>query len=465
MYRSNSNPSMSWPRFVLALLVGLPLAGCEGVLEVTDPDIVTPDNLTSEIGLQTLRNGALGLFTTAYAGGGSTDGQIMATGLMTDEWLHSGTFPTRFQADVRSAQNDNGTLSGVYFRLQRARVALEDAAAKLDTLGSDPTNDERIGEMLAYAGFTYIAFGENYCEGVPYSFQPETGDTEFGQPTTRDETFDLAIARFDAAIAHPAVASDVADMARVGRGRVLLNQGNYAAAAAAVASVADGFVKVHRHSSNSSGQRNSIFELNVSFGRWSISDNEGINGLNFRSANDPRVQWALCPGCAFDTSEQVPGTPAVGDNWQHTNYTSRNDPVRLATGIEARLIETEADLRAGRTGNWLAKLNGLRAQWGSLASIVRGDATGTLAPLADPGTTTSREDLMFRERAFWLFSTGHRLGDLRRLVRQYGRNAGSVFPTGAYFKAGANYGTDVVLLISQEEENNPNFSECTNLSA
>ena len=465
MYRSNSTSSGGWPRLILALLVGLPLAGCEGVLEVTDPDIVTPDNLTSEIGLQTLRNGALGLFTIAYAGGGQTDAIIMVSGLMSDEWLHSGTFVTRFRLETRTITDDNGTLGGVYRRLHGARAALEDAAAKLDTLGATPATDERIAEMLAYAGFIYVAFGENYCEGVPYSFQPEAGETVFGQPTTRDETLDLAIARFDAAIAHPAVSSEVADMARVGKGRALLDKGDFAGAALAVASVADGFTKVHNHSSNSADQRNSVFEFNVRGGRWSLSDNEGVNGLNFRSANDPRVQWGLCPGCAFDTSEQVPGTPAVGDNWQLTNYTSRDDPVRLATGIEARLIEAEAALKAGNTGNWLAELNGLRAQWASLASVVRGDATGTLAPLADPGTTTGREDLMFRERAFWLFSTGHRLGDLRRLVRQYGRNSESVYPTGVYFKPGGTYGTDVVLKVAQEEENNPNFSGCTNLSA
>jgi len=61
---------------------------------------------------------------------------------------------------------------------------------------------------------------------------------------------------------------------------------------------------------------------------------------------------------------------------------------------------------------------------------------------------------MFSERAFWLFGTGHRLGDLRRLVRHYGRAAESVFPTGAYFKGGV-YGSDVNLPIPLEESNNP----------
>jgi hypothetical protein len=61
---------------------------------------------------------------------------------------------------------------------------------------------------------------------------------------------------------------------------------------------------------------------------------------------------------------------------------------------------------------------------------------------------------MFSERAFWFFATGHRLGDLRRLVRQYGRAAESVFPTGAYFKGGT-YGPDVNLPIPFDELNNP----------
>jgi hypothetical protein len=66
---------------------------------------------------------------------------------------------------------------------------------------------------------------------------------------------------------------------------------------------------------------------------------------------------------------------------------------------------------------------------------------------------------LFDERAHWLYSTGHRLGDLRRLIRQYGRGTESVFPTGAYFKGGS-YGGDVNFPVPQPEENNPNFAQC-----
>jgi hypothetical protein len=67
---------------------------------------------------------------------------------------------------------------------------------------------------------------------------------------------------------------------------------------------------------------------------------------------------------------------------------------------------------------------------------------------------------MFRERAFWLFLTGHRQGDLRRLIRQYGRNAVQVYPTGAY-PGGATYGNDVTAPIPAAERlSNTLFTGC-----
>jgi hypothetical protein len=73
-------------------------------------------------------------------------------------------------------------------------------------------------------------------------------------------------------------------------------------------------------------------------------------------------------------------------------------------------------------------------------------------------------DLLFSERAFWMFATGHRLGDMRRLIRQYSRSAEDVFPSGTYLKGGS-YGTDVNLPMPQEEGNNPNFAGCLDRNA
>ncbi|HEX9608385.1 MAG TPA: hypothetical protein VF962_14250, partial [Gemmatimonadaceae bacterium] len=76
----------------------------------------------------------------------------------------------------------------------------------------------------------------------------------------------------------------------------------------------------------------------------------------------------------------------------------------------------------------------------------------------------SEVDLLFRERAFWLWSTGHRLADLRRLVRPvadggFGRAENAVFPNGPYAKGGS-YGTDKFLVIPLAERNNPQFTGC-----
>ena len=61
--------------------------------------------------------------------------------------------------------------------------------------------------------------------------------------------------------------------------------------------------------------------------------------------------------------------------------------------------------------------------------------------------------MLFEERARWLFGTAHRLGDLRRLVRQYGFGQEQVFPSGSFFKGGA-YGSDVNFPIPFEEHEN-----------
>ncbi len=62
----------------------------------------------------------------------------------------------------------------------------------------------------------------------------------------------------------------------------------------------------------------------------------------------------------------------------------------------------------------------------------------------------------------WLYLTGHRLGDLRREVRTYGRSADSVFPSGNYLgAAGGQIGTEVNFPITVDEQNNPKAPQCT----
>ena len=90
-----------------------------------------------------------------------------------------------------------------------------------------------------------------------------------------------------------------------------------------------------------------------------------------------------------------------------------------------------------------------------------------MTPLTDPGNATARVDQLFREKAFWQFGRGHRLGDLRRLIRDYGRAAdgSTTFPVGQHFKGG-NFGVDLNLPVTTSEQiGNPNFTQCIDRKA
>jgi hypothetical protein len=234
---------------------------------------------------------------------------------------------------------------------------------------------------------------------------------------------------------------------RIGRGRALLDLARYTDAAAAVSGIPADFRFELQHSDNSARQNNGVWALSINGGRWGVAEREGVNGLRFRTQQDVRVASrprSINNGNGFDG----------GPMFEARKYPARTTAVTLADGVEAELIRAEAQLQTGDAAGMLATLNALRSNAAVMSA--RG-YTGTLAALTDPGTAAGRQDLLFQERAYWLFLTAHRLGDLRRLVRQYGRNAESVFPTGPYSSNGRTtiYGTDTSFPIPIEELNNP----------
>jgi len=132
----------------------------------------------------------------------------------------------------------------------------------------------------------------------------------------------------------------------------------------------------------------------------------------------------------------------------------------VASGLEARVIRAEGLLAAGVSNAYIALLDSLRA---NPPSYVLGNnvATPVMGALTDPVTAAARVDQFFKERAYWLWLTGHRLGDMRRLMRSYGRTEAQVFPTGGYFKQNLQYdGSDVNFPVPIDEENNPDFNQC-----
>lgn len=450
---------------VTALLLA-PLAACDvdQILEVEDIDVALPSAIVDSAALPALLAGSIGNFGVAYNGGFDVS-HVTLSGSLSDEFINTETFPTRIEIDQRVQQFDrNGSLSGQFYRAQQAR-ALADRASK----GYAQFAPRAVGhaEVLNLSALSYVLFAEIYCGAVPISEQLPDGTFRYGTALSTDELLAVAIQKADSALAITAdtapgtgsagAKTQQARVARIVKARALLNLNRPALAAAAIngeTGVPTTFQYINNHSETTGRQNNGTWALTVSVGRFGVAEREGTNGLPFRTegdeagtVKDPRVvnRRRGGSGRGFDNS-----TP----QWMQQKYPLRTSPIVIADGVEARLIEAEAALRTGDAAGALVILNALRANAGLLA--LRGFGATSLPPLVLQTTPAAQENQLFKERAYWLYLTAHRLGDLRRLIRQYGRGSETVFPTGTYHKPGT-YGTDVNTPIPQEEDNNPDF--------
>jgi starch-binding outer membrane protein, SusD/RagB family len=427
-------------------LVLLSAVGACGLLDTEQPNIVDPNSINSPEGAQSLRLGAIADFGFVKDGDGTQfdDGLILVSGLLSDEFVHSTTPPSEQEIDQRTTARLNPSLSDVYRNLHKARVGLENSATALRQFRSDADSTTDIAEVDALAGFTYIYFGENFCSGVPFS--RVSGDSLiFGASETTTQVFGRALSRFDSALAEPGLAEaddgTIANLIAVGRGRALLNLDSFPEAALAVQDVPTEFAYNTEHAEAPIRLQNAVWSYTTG-GLWSVADSEGGAGLPYRAAEDPRVPF---------TDFEDTGLDGITAQFSADKYPDASAPIPVADGIEARLIEAEALLQGGDIPGMTTALNDLRDAFPDL---------GLAGDLAEPATQADAVDLLFLERAFWLYSTGHRLGDMRRLLRPpYNRTQDTVFPTGDYHKGGS-YGSDVNLPLPIEEENNPNSQGC-----
>jgi len=447
------NSARRMMRPVGAMAAVLALAGCSSdLLSVPTPNVISESAIGSSLGVTTLRNGAMQDFTVAYSG--SLDAFAVASGNLADEIQTTDNFADRYNTDARnSSEFLSGAINTTYNNLQLARSNLTGAIEKW--IAIKPTtaaSRDSLSEMYAIRGFTENAFGEGYCSGVPFSKVSASGDFQYSEPLTTAQVFSRASASLDTALAN-ATGANYRSLAAIGKARVLLNQGQFAQAAAAVSAVPTTFRYTLSHSIATARQTNGIWSAVFNAGsRYTIGTNEGTNGLDYLvTPVDPRVPWVATTNIGFDGSANLP---------RQLKYTSQSAPFVLADGLEARLIEAEARLQGGTQADRDAVFSGLNTLRATGLSTV-------IAPLAaSPTTQAAAVDMLFKERAYWLYLTGHRLGDMRRLIRQYSRTAATVFPFGnVRYRPGLTYGSDVNLVIPFAERNNPKFNGCLDRNA
>jgi starch-binding outer membrane protein, SusD/RagB family len=456
-----------------ALLVGT--VACsdaqDTLLEAVDPDVINPQDIQNADGALALYYGALNRLKDATAGG-PTNGREstwLAGGLLGDEWSTSSTFVENDEIDERSIRLNNSTVTYEFRALARVRTTANQALAGLKQYR--PTETSRIAEMYTARGFAELQLASDFCNGIPLSDASGT-DIVYGKQLSVAEVFGVALASLDSALAintgTDAQSVLVRNTTRVLKARAQLGLGQIAEAGATVGGTGTSAVPTsfsYDITFSLTTGDNGLWSQAASQLRYTVGDSLEGNGRNllvrnatpFFSLRDPRVPTAY-PVAANgrDTTKAQDGKTFV----RVTTLWKQSSAVSLANGLDARLIEAEARLKAGDAPGMLAILNALRTAPPKLSEV----QPTALAPLTDPGTADGRLNLLFREKAFWTFSRGQRLGDMRRLIRQYGRTPANTFPVGEHYRGG-NYGADVNLPVPQDEQNNPNFKVCTDRNA
>ena len=453
------------------------------LLEADDPDIINPSNLASADGATAIYLGTFTRLRNATIGttGSGGEGSWLFGGLLADEWSTSSTFVQNDETDQRSIKLNNSTVTQAFRALSRVRTTANQAIAALKEYR--PTESSNIAEMYFQRGFAEMQLASDFCNGIPIS-DAAGEEIVLGPQESNTQVFTRAVASFDSALALVGTATDAASVrvaraTRIAKARALLgislNRATEAAALVTAANVPTTYSYDLTMSLNAG--TNSIWSQGVSQRRYSVGDSlEGNarnllvrNAIPFFSSGDPRIR------AAYSVSSNGRDTTKGQDGLVYTRSTplfGQLTAVPIVNGIDARLIEAETRLAANDIPGMMTILNALRSSPPATFGAFATGGTGTTAPLtaaalpplATPATRDAAINLLFREKAFWTFSRGQRLGDLRRLVRQYGRTPENVFPVGVHYRGG-NYGSDVNLPVVTEEEVNPNFKGCTDRNA
>ncbi len=420
--------------------------GAEVSSETRDPAVFrTPQ------GALTAYRGAQILLATVLSreSGEHGNGVVYLSGLLTDELRAvnmAADFPTSEDASYDSRSQDapkaGDAADVVYGQLHQVRVMAQEARGLVQEFAPGEWRD-LYAHLYAIEGYADMLLADLFCSGIPLSHINYKSDYTVTRGYTTTEVYEQALVLFDSAESYIRDSTNLIHFINLGRGRALVAIGQYARAAEVVQHVPDTYRYEIPYSTSFSKQTPRPFD-------FVIADGDG-NGIPFVSDHDPRATL-----------------PALLD---------KTAPLTFASGIEARLIAVEASIHANND-DWMSGLNTLRTTCAtplecSLPAPPGIGNVGGLSPLVDSTQTLPidtrldrRIDILFRERAYWLFLTGHRQGDLRRLVRQYGRNEQTVYPSGMWGSKGFTaYGTNTNFAIPDKEQMNPLYAGCLHRDA
>lgn len=453
-----------------AVVSSLLLGACNPkneLLAPQQPGVISPSSVNSSTAADALYVGALGRWKNAMNGNGNnTEALWNWEALFTDELQSSDTFSQRNDADQRNLQTFDAVLTPIWNNVMQARGRARDAINAELAFNTSAVGKTHVGEMYYMMGYIEMIVSEAFCNGVDFG-ETVNGNPVYGPSLPNTEGFKLAIAHLDSAASFltgtDASTTNVLNGVRIAKARAQVDLADYAGAAGTVAAVPTNFQYTFDYSATT--QDNEWWTMGFSVKRYVPGDTLNSlgqriqNALPFASAGDPRVV------VTSDGKTKAEDNTTLYKNIENWSCSAcKDDPIPVASGVDARLIEAENKLHSNDIAGMMTILNALRAAPQTLGKFT----TPVMPALATPGDATSARDLFFREKAFWQFQRGYRMDDLRRLVRQYGLTQDKVFPTGPFARNGTangSYGTEVALPVPDAEITNPNFHGCLDTKA
>lgn len=374
-----------------AVVLALGSAGCDSLLDVSDPQRYTSEDLDGA--LAAVASGVEGdLFSTM-------DEYVIQTELLGDVYQHTGTWAQYDDVDHgRFTYANQPNVDAVYNTLMRVQWFAEDAEERFArVLGEAEAASSPLTAQVRSAGaISRVLVGQAFCEAP---VDPS------GEAVSDQQVLERAVTALTDAIAtaQAAGATEWVTVNTAMRARAHLLLGQYDLALADAQQIPDGFEKLSLFSDNSGRQNNSLVTLTTrDFNRaagvrekwWHLVDQDVV-GLRdpYTDELDARVPiW-------YDGTIGVDGVTPHYSQWK---YQERGSDIPLVDSEEMRLIEAEVYWRRGELGQAMDRINALR----------------TAAGLT-PHAATMDSDLVFEyllhERFAETFMEGIRASDLARL--------------------------------------------------
>lgn len=356
-----------WTGLLALAALTITLTGCDGtLLDVEDPDNVQPAESLTPADVPARLAGVVNDFNNMY------DFYVLYAGLLTDEFVLAGTFPTREEIDARTPNDDNGSIDeNVWEPLQVSRATADELDRQL-TAGiesgafADIEGQAREAQTISrlFGGYDRVLLSELFCQSIfgGQADVPRFGDEE---PETAPLTSDERMAEARDVLASAGAAATAAGLeperqaALIGQARAELWLGNHQAAADLVADVPTDFVFTVDYSDQTITLENEVFQQtwNINTGglRWTVGNGTDPARGNERWAylDEWIGQGLLIPADIAADEVGVAAFNGTSPVTLQTLYAGRDGstgadaPIVLASGWEARMIEAENEIRNG----------------------------------------------------------------------------------------------------------------------